>query len=248
MKEVSKFNSFAVAIVIFILMNINISVCGQTSFKSANKPNDIVFYFDFDNSRFDENYMLNSKSINILDDIFDDSALRLEIDTLRIVAASSPEGKYNYNLQLAQSRVSSLEKMLKNRYPQLDKVIVEKKAYVADWSILKELLKKDLGIPLKKTVLEVLNSDLSIEGKGWRLKQIGNGDSWKYISKNYMKYLRDSKTSIQICSKSDEKPNAIVPEVELHVESELPKVESKSNQDLDTPTENLPEADRKSVV
>ena len=163
--------------------------------------NKIVFYFQFDNSDFDASYMSNLKSLNQLDEVLGSDELISSIDTLKVGAAASPDGNYEYNMNLAKSRALSLKRMLLQRYTLLNEVTIITTASVTSWSKVNELIKDDYQIPSRDKVMYILNTSADQGTIGWKLKQIGDGEAWRYIQNNYLPYLRSNAFSIQAIAK-----------------------------------------------
>ena len=160
--------------------------------------NEIVFYFRYDNAGFDTTYMSNSQSLKLLDKMLYSEDLLPNIDTLVVSAAASPEGRYDDNLELAKSRVLAFKKVLVQRYPFSATTVIETDYSVASLSKLVDVIEKDPNVPMKKTVLKILNSNIQKRVIGWKLKVIGAGRPWRYIKANCLPYLRNSVVSIDL--------------------------------------------------
>ena len=198
---------------LFIVGFCQTSICAVANDRIVVKPNldyslpmdtikvdssPIVFYSKFNTSCFDMSYRPNAKSLGQLDVFFTDASLCSTIDTLKIIVSASPDGKHDYNIELAQARALSLKRLLITRYPFLKGVVIETDSYIADWSKLKELIQYDFDLPYRSTVIDVLNLDRDAGAIGWKLKKIGdNKEAWRYLTRNYMHYLRAGDVSIQ---------------------------------------------------
>ena len=200
--------------------------------------NKIIFYFRFDNADFDAYYMSNTKSLGQLDKLLGSEELLRSIDTLKVGATASPDGNYEYNLNLAKSRALSLKRMLLQRYPLLNGVTIITTASVTSWSKVDELIKDDYNIPRRDRVIYILNTSTNEAAIGWKLKQIGDGEAWRYIKNNYLPYLRSNAFSIQTVEKKtisnrvgkassvNEQEVPLVPVSRITVQT-LPNVERK---------------------
>lgn len=164
----------------------------------ATDSSKLVFYSKFNKAGFDISYMSNTRLLNQLDDLFSDASSTSTIDALKIIVSASPDGKYDYNIRLAQARARSLKRMLLTRYPLLKGVTIEVDSYVTDWSKLEELIENDFNLPYRSTVKNVLNLDRDVGAIGWKLKQIGrNKEAWRYITRKYMHHLRVADIIVQ---------------------------------------------------
>ena len=164
---------------------------------TISKSNNSVFHYKFNDTNIDFSFKSNGNTLAQLDKIFADTNLSPNIDTLKITITSSPDGKYDYNLGLANSRLVSLKSTLNNRYPLINNVNFITKSYVNDWSMLKELIKQDFDLPWWGAVMEILDEDLEPGAKGWKLKKVGEGESWQYIIEKYIHHLRACDVKIE---------------------------------------------------
>ena len=185
---------------------------------SINHECNLTFYFRFNQTDLDVNYLLNKDSFRQLDKLLTDPKLHSIIDTLKIVTSASPDGKYDYNLKLAQKRVFSIKRMLLSRYPLLKSASIDIDYYVADWIKLENLIKYDIDMPWLGTVIEILNQNVSSASKERQLREFE--DSWQYITNKYLKYLREWKSGISIIIKKVEVKKEVVPII---------KIEEKAN-------------------
>ena len=87
--------------------------------------------------------------------------------------------------------------MLLQRYPLLKGVTIITTASVTSWSEVDELIKDDYKIPRRDRVIDILNTSTNQGAISWKLKQIGDGETWRYIKHNYLPYLRSYAFSIQ---------------------------------------------------
>ena len=160
--------------------------------------NKILFYFRYNDATLDPSYMSNMKALEELDEILDSEELLRSIDTLKVGATASPEGRYQYNLKLAMQRALSFKRMLTQRYNLPLSAIIEPYASVTSWLKLESLAKNDTSLPRRSAVLDIINSNDSHAVIGWKLKTLGSGESWRYIEKNYLPYLRTNEFSIDV--------------------------------------------------
>ena len=90
------------------------------------RASDFKVFFPFDSDVLRSDYMGNDVTLASLD-----SALRAagldSFDSLRIAGSSSPEGNYDYNIDLAYRRSASLKRFLAGKYPVIaDKIVLAK--------------------------------------------------------------------------------------------------------------------------
>lgn len=162
---------------------------------------EFTFYFKTSNVDFDVNYMTNLESLKELDALFESAKLDSSINKIDIQTSASPDGKYSYNIYLAQKRATSVKTVLAARYPALDESVIQINAYVLSWSELADIIESDLNLPNKILTLQTLKLDQDSGVVERKLKQINGGLSWRYILNNYSSYLRGSTISIHMPAK-----------------------------------------------
>lgn len=80
---------------------------------------DFQIFFPVNISKFSENYLDNPESLAKLDSVIAIYGANV-IDSLLIVARSSPEGRYQFNMDLALNRAKSMSDYLITHYPDLN--------------------------------------------------------------------------------------------------------------------------------
>ena len=80
---------------------------------------DFQIFFPVNILKFSENYLDNPESLAKLDSIIAIYGANV-IDSLLIVARSSPEGRYQFNMDLALNRAKSMSDYLTTHYPDLN--------------------------------------------------------------------------------------------------------------------------------
>ena len=112
----------------------------QVKIESGTHEYDFKVYFPYDDARFSPDYLDNPATLARLDSVINVHGLDA-IDAFVVVAKSSPEGRYQYNMNLAERRALSMRDYLLKRFPELkDKVTLEHG--VSPWPASRD--KKDL--------------------------------------------------------------------------------------------------------
>lgn len=101
---------------------------------------DFRIYFPFDDAKFNENYLENPQTLAKLDSVIAVHGIEA-LDSLLVVAKSSPEGRYAYNMELASRRAQSMGNYLTTRFPGLDGKLILSPG-VSPWPASRD--KKDL--------------------------------------------------------------------------------------------------------
>ena len=79
---------------------------------------DFRIYFPVDDSRFNPEYLENIRTLARIDSIVAVHGTEL-IDSVKVVAYSSPEGNQKHNIELAEARANSMRRYLESAYPDL---------------------------------------------------------------------------------------------------------------------------------
>ncbi len=151
---------------------------------------DIKIHFRYDDSNINSSYMENLATLNLLDSIFNDKALVSTLDTIAVVALSSPEGSYEYNTRLSERRMVSLESFMTSTYPSIPSSLWYFSAEAENWVEFREMIVSDPNIPNKTKVLSIIDSDTDNDRKEWLLKIMDDGKPWQHIKEHILPHQR----------------------------------------------------------
>lgn len=153
-------------------------------------------------SSFSDNAMRVQEIISFLQEMRQDSTVR--IVEVSFCGAASPEGSYQLNRQLAQGRLSSLEKLVRQEVEIPDSVITRNDSYIP-WDILKSLV-KDSELTHKEEVLAILEEEsrlvdyhhpnTHIDNRIVKIKQLDEGRVWQQINRQFFSSMRNACTVI----------------------------------------------------
>lgn len=153
-------------------------------------------------SSFSGNAMRVQEIISFLQEIRQDSTVR--IVEVSFCGAASPEGSYQLNRKLAQGRLSSLEKLVRQEVEIPDSVITRNDSYIP-WDILKSLV-KDSELTHKEEVLAILEEEsrlvdyhhpnTHIDNRIVKIKQLDEGRVWQQINRQFFSSMRNACTVI----------------------------------------------------
>ena len=177
---------------IWILLT-SLCVSAQVKTTSAKSPQKrllgIEVHFRFDKSQFDMNYMGNALALERFAHAVDSIGLN-RIDSVVVVSQSSPEGAYGHNVKLSRSRAASMRQVVLQRHPELEPLL-----YVhpdgESWEGLRAYVANDKKMKRQTIdqVLRIIDSDVSVETKKWRLQQLS---VYRYLIQTYYPRLRNS--------------------------------------------------------
>ena len=154
------------------------------SFFIRAQESTLRIYYRFDNAVVDPSYLSNAEAFSAIDAVFAGG----HSEALEIATFSSPEGNFNYNLNLSTRRANAIAKYLVARYPQLDgKISLNPNAEA--WEALRAAVVADsrLSESAKAAMLQIIDSNDSADAKE---KKLGALQSWKYLYSNYFRTLR----------------------------------------------------------
>ena len=98
-----------ILILIMLLLKGMTRVCAQEYRREIDSVNSIVLYFKIDRAVLDSTYMENSRALKKLDDLIKNKLVISNLDSITIVASSSPDGNEVYNLNLSEKRAESVK-------------------------------------------------------------------------------------------------------------------------------------------
>ena len=153
-------------------------------------------------SSFSDNAIRVQEIISFLQEMRQDSTVR--IVEVSFCGAASPEGSYQLNRQLAQGRLSSLEKLVRQEVEIPDSVITRNDSYIP-WDILKSLV-QDSELTHKEEVLAILDEEsrlvdyhhpnTHIDNRIVKIKQLDEGRVWQQINRQFFSSMRNACTVI----------------------------------------------------
>ena len=176
------FRRLAAGLAAFVVL----TILGPVTAFAAGKL-EVKVHFPFDSAQILSDYMDNADAFARLDDLVEERGVE-GIDSLVVIAYSSPEGNSVYNLHLAERRAAALSSYIVSRWPGLEtKVILRPEG--ESWDDLHEAVKTDTRISerTRSLMLDIIESDASEDAKERRL---GAFPSWRILYKPHLKRSR----------------------------------------------------------
>jgi outer membrane protein OmpA-like peptidoglycan-associated protein len=119
------------------------------------------------------------------------------ITGISIKAYASPEGTYEENLALSQSRAKSLLDYVRQHYGLPASIHVFSEGYGEDWDGLVEKIKADSKIENKEQVLQIIRTVGIFDGREKQLMDLSGGRPYLYMLDNLFPRLRRSEYRIE---------------------------------------------------
>lgn len=206
------------ALTLTFLLASAIGTFAQTKVVTVQEEHDIPIYFRFDESRIDLNYDRNQRSLDEARALAQDETL--QIDSVTMIARSSPEGSVKYNTKLVNQRAYALRDFFSANFPNLvSRLNVDTKVHT--WKDLSVKIMHDQNVPELNKTLDVLNRDLESRTIQRLLKKIANGATYNYLENNYLKDMRSSATALFTYKRT-------------YQEDELPEIVEQVEEPVDT--------------
>ena len=167
--------------------------CGinaQTFTKSEQKSIvGIEVHFRHDKHNLDIGYMGNEKSLEQFAYVLDTIGFA-RLDSVVIISQSSPEGVYEHNLRLSKNRAATMRRYIEEHHPDIKgKLFVHPDG--ESWQQLRNYVVKDTKLKdaTKAKVLAVIDADVNINTKKWRMTQL---PVYRYLLTTYYPRIRNS--------------------------------------------------------
>ena len=150
-----------------------------------------AIYYRFDSSEFDQSYLTNSETAAHIKNYLINSP---RIDSITIYAWASPEGAYPHNVRLSQRRARTAKQFLLSYAPDSTKLnadMIRISPLAENWQGLEAMVVQNYRRHDREKVLRILrDKTIGDETRKWRLQQLDNGYTWKYMLRRYMPELR----------------------------------------------------------
>jgi len=161
----------------------------------ASSRSDVTVHFRIESAKVEADYLDNAKALAELDAIVD--RFRMNIDSVTVVAYSSPDGSVRYNEMLSEQRAASMVKWLKTKYADVDFKQIRQVAGGPDFSGLTSRVENDSKVPYRDDVLALIKDwGASPTATYDRLRKIRGGEPYSYIRRNYLPWMRNATTVI----------------------------------------------------
>ena len=146
---------------------------------------------------FSDNAARMQEMVSVLRNIRQDSTIR--IIHVSFNGAASPEGSYQINRRLANGRLASLEKRIRQEVEIPDSIIQRNDEYIP-WDYLRSLI-EDSDLTHKQEVIDILDDEAKlvsyqggthIDHRIPRLKAIDGGRVWQEINRKFFSKMRNA--------------------------------------------------------
>ena len=104
--------------------------------------------------------MGNSKSLKKLDELIKNKLIISNLDSIIIVASSSPDGNEVYNLNLSKKRAESVKTYITGKYPMIKNKLIRALYTGENWTDFKRMIETDKNIPYREKLISIIKTGL----------------------------------------------------------------------------------------
>lgn len=164
--------------------------CDSASVDPAYVVDRFALYYWRDRIDLDETYLDNHSQMERIRHYLAHSP---HIDSITIFAYASPEGVYEHNVWLARKRAEAAKRFVLAQIPSergFEQNRIRLRPMDENWEGLVSEVEANYHRHDRDRVLAILRAPVRNDTKKWRLQQLDNGYSYKYIIRNHMPRLR----------------------------------------------------------
>lgn len=163
----------------------------HTQDRDSSKTEQFIIHYRVNEIELDADYMDNKAQLHRIRHYFSNSP---RIDSVTIYSWASPEGGIKLNTYLSRERGKNAKKLLLSYSPDSSKFNAGKiklSPIAENWDGLEKIVEERYFRHDRDKVLQILRTKgISDETRKWRLQQLNEGITWKYLIRRYMPELR----------------------------------------------------------
>lgn len=164
---------------------------------SINAPRQtVVLYFPWDQDILHTDYMTNKETLATTQQLFSNTILLAQMDSIIVTATASPEGPPVYNQKLSERRLKTILDYIRNTFSRMQSDKIKGYALGADWQGLRLLIEADVNVPYREEVLHLIDSPMNDVKREQLFRKLKNGVPYRYINRNILRYLRTGATCV----------------------------------------------------
>lgn len=149
-----------------------------------------VINYRVNSSLLERDYMDNARTLESISQTLSDKGLLSDLDFITIIAAASPEGNTSVNEKLASDRALAAKSYIMWKFPSMDRDRIFTYSIGEDWTGLRKMVYEDASTPFRDKVLSIIDTYPDSATKWVKLKGLGNGSAYRYISARMLPHLR----------------------------------------------------------
>lgn len=147
-------------------------------------------YFRIGSSVIDPAFEQNKEALYLLNSILTDTSIISYMDTVCIIATTSPDGNAANNRTLGVRRAHAVKDYIQRNYSHIgqDKIFIH--SYVESWMRLLPMISSPTMTPYCSEIASILGQNLTPQATELQLKAIDGGQAWLQIVRNYLPRMR----------------------------------------------------------
>lgn len=210
------------------IMTLVFLLFGTSVLAQEREHTEICIDFRVNKTVIDTTYMDNAASLqemkSFLQTVLKDTAVN--IVEVSLCAAASPEGNDQLNRRLAQGRLATLEKLVRNEMYLPDSIITRNDSYIP-WNYMRSQVEHS-DLPQKDKVLSILDEEsrlvnyyypnTHVDSRLAKLKLLNDGYVWRQMEKRFFAQMRNAcivfvtEKKIQPAAPIEKKIETVTPE------------------------------------
>ena len=156
-------------------------------------------FFPINSSYVDSTCSNNSHTIETIRQDIRNTTFNYQIDSVLIIATSSPDGSVKFNRNLSRRRAESTSRLIQQLFPEIIPLNIKVRYLDEDWDGLHQILKSDQNFPQRHEMLRIIESPLSADDKEKSLRRCSAG--WDYFIRNHIYALRNASIILAVRGK-----------------------------------------------
>ena len=197
-------------------------------------------FFRINSSKIDQDFQNNARTLEALRrDVHTSPPQQNNVipDTLLIISSASPDGRYEFNRQLAQKRAANTRKLILEMFPEFKDVVFKIEIQEEDWDGLLQVLKAHPEFPQREEMIEVILNGNDVQSKEQQLRELKEG--WEYLINNHIHSLRNSSITLFVVKNATNTNDEFVRETPKKSPSPVPAKSFSYTPVFSQPTSDL---------
>lgn len=181
----------------FLGVGLAVTAAESTQKHTYNQRDSLLcnpIYFRLGSSVIDPSFEKNNEALRQLGFILTDTTIISRLDSVLIVATTSPDGNPAYNRILATKRVQAVKNYIEQNYPHIGRGKIVTYGSVESWMRLRPMI--STSTPYYSQIISVLDQHLTPQATESRLRAIDGGKAWGEIVRNYLPKMRSGATLV----------------------------------------------------
>lgn len=147
-------------------------------------------YFCLGSSAIDPAFEQNKEALYLLNSILTDTSIISYMDSVFIIATTSPDGNAANNRTLGVQRAHAVKDYIQRNYSHIgqDKIFIH--SYIENWMCLLPMISSPTMTPYYSEIASILGQNLTPQVTELQLKAIDGGQAWVQIVRNYLPRMR----------------------------------------------------------